>query len=106
MNQLDTYAPADATAAEGSAYDNAARTIGALTGEALFNSGAVDIDGLLDAFNLPDVFIDTNVTGVTWGGLSEGERDNWADLAHVIRAFGYDRLDEDKATAHAGNLAA
>lgn len=106
MNQLDTYAPADASASEAAAYDNAANTIGKLDGETLFNSGAVDIDSLLDAFNLPDVFIDTNGAGVTWGDLSEGEKDNWADLAHAIRAFGFDRLSEDKATEHAGNLAA
>lgn len=106
MNPLDTYAPADASAAEEAAYDNAANTISKLDGEALFNSGAVDIDSLLDAFNLPDVFIDTIGAGVTWGDLSEGEQDNWADLAAVIRAFGYERLDEDKATEHAGNLAA
>lgn len=106
LNPLDTHAAADRSDAEDQAYDSAWTTIATLDGKTLFESGAVDVDALLDAFNLPGVFVDTTCGCTDWDSLGPGEQNRWEQLAAVIRWFGYDRLDEDLAAGHADQLAA
>lgn len=108
LNQLDTYAPADATDAEESAYENAARTIAKLDGRALFESGILAMDGtdgMFDCLDLPRIF-DASLAGDTWDDMAPDEHTRWDALAAVIRAFALDRLDEEKAAEHAEFLAA
>lgn len=105
MNKLDLYAVPDTTDAEECAYENAENIIGAFTGRDLFESGTVDIDSLLDAFGMPDVF-DSSLAGDKWDDMTPDEQGRWGVLLIALRQFAYDRLDDEKAMRHADDLAA
>lgn len=103
MNQLDLHAVPDVSDAEESAYEKAVDRITSMDGRALFESSAVDVDALLDAFGLPDVF-DSSLAGDTWADMAPDEKARWGLLAHVLRDFAHDRLDERLCMVHADRI--
>ena len=103
MNKLDLYAVPDATDAEEAAFENVETIIDQLDGQALFESGVVDVEALFDAFGLPDVFAGLDRE---WDVMPLGEQRRWDALADVIKRFAFVRLDYDKTMEHADDIAA
>lgn len=96
----------DATTLEENALQKAHDRIAAVDGRALFESGNFTLDGhdgLFDMFGLPDVFDDEHVAQ-SWLEMTPDERDRWDALAAVLRAFAFDRLDDQAVMDHADHI--
>ena len=105
MNPLDLHAASDVSDAEEAAYEKCVDRIARMDGRALFESGNFqmdDTDGMFDMYDLPRVF--TAPKSLPWAEMSRSQQCYWNNLARAIATFAYDRLDPDKAMAHADQI--
>lgn len=83
---------ADSDAAE-EAYAKMTKRIGAITGKALYESGTVDVDAMLDYYEL--AVFDRHDDEIPWDSLSAMAQAIWNALAEIYAYFGHDLVSED-----------
>lgn len=75
------------------AWAQMTKRVGAITGKSLYESGSVDIDAMLEFYELP-VF-NPHDDKKPWDELTAIDRANWNGLAEIYAFFGHDLISEE-----------